>query len=101
MATLRGAMVNDQARDQLPDFIQARLQAGTSERLASDAALRAGLATSLPMGMVICRRVIGVPVLVRLQLAQDVQVETVEFHLCFRWLARRQIVLYGRRPIVV
>lgn len=64
MATLRGAMVNDQAREQLRDFIQARLQAGTSERLGSDAALRAGLATSLLMGMVICRRVIGVPVLV-------------------------------------
>ena len=64
MATLRGAMVNDQARDQLRDFIQARLQAGTSERLGSDAALRAGLATSLLMGLVVCRRVIGVPVLV-------------------------------------
>ena len=64
MATLRGAMVNDQARDQLRDFIQARLQAGTSERLGSDAALRAGLATSLLIGMVVCRRIIGVPVLV-------------------------------------
>ena len=64
MATLRGAMVNDQAREQLRDFIQARLQAGTSERLGSDAALRAGLATSLLIGMVVCRRIIGVPVLV-------------------------------------
>ncbi len=64
MATLRSAMVNDQARDQLRDFIQARLQAGTRERLGSDAALRAGLATSLLIGMVVCRRVIGVPVLV-------------------------------------
>jgi AcrR family transcriptional regulator len=64
MATLRSAMVNDQARDQLRDFIQARLQAGTSERLGADAALRAGLATSLLMGLVVCRRVIGVPVLV-------------------------------------
>ena len=64
MATLRGAMVNDQARDQLRDFIQARLLAGTSERLGTDAALRAGLATSLLIGMVVCRRVIGVPVLV-------------------------------------
>ena len=64
MATLHGAMVNDQARDQLRDFIQARLLAGTSERLGSDAARRAGLATSLLIGMVVCRRIIGVPVLV-------------------------------------
>lgn len=64
MATLRGAMVNEQARGQLRDFIQARLKAGTSQRLTPDAALRAGLATSLLMGMVLCRRVIGVPVLV-------------------------------------
>lgn len=64
MATLRGAMVNDQARDQLRDFIQARLLAGTSAGPSSDAALRIGLATSLLIGMVICRRIIGVPVLV-------------------------------------
>jgi hypothetical protein len=63
MATLRGAMVTDQARDQLRDFIQARLLA-SSERLGSDPALRAGLATSLLMGMVVCRRIIGVPVLI-------------------------------------
>lgn len=67
MATLRGAMVNDQARDQLRDFIQARLLSGTSERHDSEAALRAGLATSLLMGMVVCRRIIGVPVLVAVE----------------------------------
>ena len=67
MATLRGAMVNDQARDQLRDFIQARLLAGTSERLDADAALRAGLATSLLIGMVVCRRIIGVPILVAVE----------------------------------
>ncbi len=64
MATLRGAVVNDQARDQLRDFIQSRLVAGTSERLDSDAALRAGLAASLLVGMVVGRRIIGVPILV-------------------------------------
>lgn len=63
MATLRGAMVNDQARQQLRDFIQARLQAGTGERHDPQAALRTGLAASLLMGLVLCRRVIGVPVL--------------------------------------
>jgi len=51
-------------REQLRDFIQARLLAGTSERLGSDAGLRVGLATSLLIGMVVCRRIIGVPVLV-------------------------------------
>lgn len=64
MATLRGAVVNDQARDQLRDFIQARLLAGTSKRPGTDAALRVGLATSLLIGMVVCRRIIGVPILV-------------------------------------
>jgi hypothetical protein len=67
MATLRGAMVNDQARGQLRDFIQGRLLAGTSERLGSDAALRTGLAASLLIGMVVCRRIIGVPVLLLAQ----------------------------------
>jgi AcrR family transcriptional regulator len=71
MATLRGAMVNEQARAQLRDFIQARLLSGTRERIGTDAMLRAGLATSLLMGMVLCRRVIGVPVLL------DVEVEAL------------------------
>lgn len=64
MATLRGAFVNDQARDQLRDFIQSRLLTGTGESLGTDARLRAGLASSLLVGMVIGRRVIGVPTLV-------------------------------------
>lgn len=64
MAMLRGAVVNDQARDQLRGFIQSRILVGTSEHVGSDAALRAGLASSLLVGMVVSRRIIGVPVLV-------------------------------------
>lgn len=64
MATLRGAFVNDQAREQLSDFIQSRLLAGTSECPGSDARLRAGLVSSMLVGMVIGRRVIGVPTIV-------------------------------------
>src|SRR5258706_3767128 len=64
IAMLRGAVVNDQARDQLRDFIQSRLVACTSERPGSDAALRAGLAASLLVGMMVGRRIIGVPILV-------------------------------------
>ncbi len=64
MAMLRGAVVNDQARDQLRDFIQSRLVAGTRKRLGSDAALRVGLAASLLVGMMVGRRIIAVPILV-------------------------------------
>lgn len=64
MATLRGAFVNDQARDQLRGFIQSRLVAGTRQREDPTAMLRAGLVASLLIGMVIGRRVIGVPMLV-------------------------------------
>lgn len=64
MATLRGAFVNDHARKQLRAFIQSRLLAGASERLGPDAGLRVGLASSLLIGMIVGRRVIGVPILV-------------------------------------
>lgn len=63
MATLRGAFVNDQARNQLRGFIQSRLLAGTRQCVDPQAKLRAGVAASLLIGMVISRRVIGVPVL--------------------------------------
>lgn len=63
MATLRGAFVNDHARDQLRGFTQSRLLTGTRERLDPEARLRAGLVASLLIGMVVGRRVIGVPLL--------------------------------------
>ncbi|MDH4565627.1 TetR/AcrR family transcriptional regulator [Pseudomonas sp. BN414] len=74
MATLRGAFVNDQARNQLRGFIQSRLLAGTSERLSSDAMLRAGLASSLLVGLIVGRRVFGVPVLVAAESEELVKV---------------------------
>ena len=64
MAMLRGAIVNENANGQLRDFIQSRLLNGTSERAAPDAALRAGLASSMLVGIVTGRRIIGVPALV-------------------------------------
>ncbi|MCF8588640.1 TetR/AcrR family transcriptional regulator [Gordonia liuliyuniae] len=63
MAMLRGAIVNDQARTQLRDFIQSRLIHGTSAHCDDDAVLRAGLASSMLVGIVTSRRIIGVPVL--------------------------------------
>ena len=64
MAMLRGAIVNDQASDQLREFIQSRLLQGTSERTDADAALRAGLASAMLVGVVTGRRIVGVPTLV-------------------------------------
>lgn len=66
MAMLRGAIVNDQASSQLADFIQSRLVdgAGVQPTAGSEAALRAGLASAMLVGIVTSRRVIGVPLLV-------------------------------------
>jgi AcrR family transcriptional regulator len=63
MAMLRGAIVNDQARGQLREFIQARLLDGVGPHTGDDAVLRAGLASSMLVGLVVGRRIVGVPVL--------------------------------------
>ena len=65
MAMLRGAISNEQAGSQLREFIQARLldAMGAEGGNAPDAALRAGLASSLLVGIIVGRRLVGVPIL--------------------------------------
>jgi AcrR family transcriptional regulator len=65
MAMLRAAITNEQAGSQLREFIQARLldAMGADRGKTSDAALRAGLASSMLVGVVVGRRVVGVPIL--------------------------------------
>jgi AcrR family transcriptional regulator len=65
MAMLRGAIVNEQAGAQLREFIQARLLDAMDSRRADDpdAALRAGLASSMLVGVIVGRRLVGVPIL--------------------------------------
>lgn len=70
MATLRGAITNEQARTQLRDFIQSRVVTGTSGHPGCDASLRAGLVSSLLVGVITSRRIIGVPVLVEAEREQ-------------------------------
>jgi len=65
IAMLRGAISNEQAGSQLREFIQARLldAMGAEGGNAPDAALRAGLASSMLVGIVVGRRLVGVPIL--------------------------------------
>lgn len=63
MAMLRNAMVNEQARQHLRDYIESRLSSGGSSTTGPDARLRAGLALSMLVGVVTGRQIIGVPVL--------------------------------------
>lgn len=65
MAMLRAAITNEQAGAQLREFIQARLldAMGAVRDQTPDAALRAGLASSMLVGVVVGRRVVGVPIL--------------------------------------
>ncbi|WP_445160177.1 TetR/AcrR family transcriptional regulator [Mycobacterium sp. Dal123C01] len=62
MAMLRGAIANEQASAQLREFIQARLLDGVKSRaVRDDAAVRAGLASSMLVGIVVGRRIVAVP----------------------------------------
>jgi AcrR family transcriptional regulator len=65
MAMLRAAITNEQAGSQLREFIQARLldAMGEGREKTPDAALRAGLASSMLVGVIVGRRVVGVPIL--------------------------------------
>jgi AcrR family transcriptional regulator len=63
MAMLRGAIVNEQANTQLREFIQARLLDAVGARVMDDAVLRTGLASSMLVGLVVGRRIVGVPAL--------------------------------------
>jgi AcrR family transcriptional regulator len=69
MAMLRGAIANDQASAQLRDFIQSRLLDGVKSRaVGEDAAIRAGLASSMLVGIIVGRRIVGVSTLADLDL---------------------------------
>ncbi|MEU8789679.1 TetR family transcriptional regulator [Streptomyces sp. NPDC048643] len=66
MAMLRGAVVNDQVNEQLREFIQARFfAAAVASRGADgdDVMLRAGIVSSMLVGLVVGRGVVGVPTL--------------------------------------
>lgn len=69
LAMLRGALAESGAKavanEALREFIQARLLDGIRSRPGDpdDAALRAGLASSMLVGIVVGRRIVGVPIL--------------------------------------
>ena len=69
-AMLRAALSSEQAAAQLRGFIQARLVGHLSPRLhgEQDATLRAGLATSMLIGVIVGRRIVGVPALIEADL---------------------------------
>uniref|UniRef100_A0AAU3GKT8 TetR family transcriptional regulator n=1 Tax=Streptomyces sp. NBC_01401 TaxID=2903854 RepID=A0AAU3GKT8_9ACTN len=64
MAMLRGAIVNDQANKQLREFLQERLLVDAiASRAVDDATLRAGIVSSMLVGLMVGRGVVGVPTL--------------------------------------
>lgn len=67
MAMLRAAIVNDQANEQLREFLQERLiDAATASRsIDDDTTLRAGIVSSMLVGLVVGRGIVGIPTLTR------------------------------------
>jgi AcrR family transcriptional regulator len=62
LAMLRGAIAQEQAAAQLRDFIEARLMKGVPAHLQDDdIRLRVGLAAAMLVGVIVARRVVGVP----------------------------------------
>jgi AcrR family transcriptional regulator len=61
VAMLRGAIVQEQAAEQLRDFLEARITANLPARWAGGGdALRVRAATSMLVGVIVVRRIVGV-----------------------------------------
>ncbi|MGW2282730.1 TetR/AcrR family transcriptional regulator [Streptomyces sp. NPDC001770] len=64
MATLRGAIVNEQANEQLREFLQERMLINAvASRSVDNASLRAGIVSSMLVGLVVGRDLVRVPTL--------------------------------------
>ncbi|MFJ8864013.1 hypothetical protein ACIRD8_37170, partial [Streptomyces sp. NPDC102451] len=64
MAMLRGAIVNEQANTQLREFLQERLLVDAiASRAVDGATLRAGIVSSMLVGLMVGRGIVGVPTL--------------------------------------
>ncbi|MFB7421019.1 TetR family transcriptional regulator [Streptomyces sp. NPDC056210] len=64
MAMLRGAIANDQANQQLREFLQERLLVDAiASRAVDEPTLRAGIVSSMLVGLMVGRGVVGVPTL--------------------------------------
>jgi len=76
MSMLRGAVVNELAREQLRDFIEARLVEGirSQTETPTDARLRAGVAASMLVGLVLSRCLLKVPTLAEAEREQLVRI---------------------------
>ncbi|MFD4256889.1 TetR family transcriptional regulator [Streptomyces sp. NPDC058534] len=64
MAMLRGAIVNDQANEQLREFLQERLLVDNiASRAVDNPTLRAGIVSSMLVGLIVGRGIVGVATL--------------------------------------
>jgi predicted dienelactone hydrolase/AcrR family transcriptional regulator len=65
LAMLRNSIANEQASAQLRDFIQARLMHGVNPQLKADhdSVLRLAVVSSMLVGVIVGRKVVGVPAL--------------------------------------